>query len=371
MIRYGHQIERGVLNMRTLSDVIRDAIAEFAAEQLPLIREGTPAAREQLMMRIEEFQDCVYEFREEVIMVLIKEGIKAGETMKLAPLLSEALDMQLLNAVDIEEDIDWQNRKSPFITDDENLLELMIMTNFNTMARPVAWSDGKKKYFMSATPAAAALASGNLKVYKMLEDKCPFFGDIPGFNDGFDLFDKNVSCGSCYKFDDLRLRSSVEAGMLANDKDCLIAGLKSVAADDELMGWGTDCKGDMEYYNFFKNPLPDAAYWMDEECSRYLEGWYMSIINALDIDRILETANSVFLERWMEQYDTLPQELTDDMIRRVKTVKVPVVTPDMVWDMARLKGVHCVPCSQEWLDERIDKCVFVINKFKNGGIGIC
>lgn len=357
--------------MRTLTDVIRDAIAEFAAEQLPLIREGTPDARERLMDRIEEFQDCVYEFREEVIMTLIKEGIKAGETMKLAPLISESLDVQLLNVVDLDEEIDWQNRNTPFITDDTNLLELLSMTSFNTMAKPVAWTDGKKKYFMNATPAAAALASGNLKVYRELEDKCPFFGDIAGVDGKPDLFKRNASCGGVYSREDLRLRSPAEAGMLTDNLDCLIEGLRKVVTYEELLGWASDCKGEMEYYDFFKNPLPDAAYWMSEECSRHLDGWYMGILHALDIDRILETANVVFLERWLEQYDTLPQELTDDMIRRLKNLRVPVVNSDMMWDMARLKGVHCVPCSQEWLDERIESCVLVINKFKNGGIEVC
>ena len=112
--------------------------------------------------------------------------------------------------------------------------------------------------------------------------------------------------------------------------------------------------------------LPDAVYWLNEEESLYIDSTYPMLHQYYELDKIIESANYVLLASYLSEHESMKNTIVEDLITRIKQQNIPKLTFDMLEEMAKLSGRHCVPISRKWLEQRKEFCVETLKAYLLG-----
>lgn len=368
----------------------RENIRKFAKEHLDFLLEGD---YDGLKRRVERF---TYRdgglWSQEVWEALLKEAIAIGEVNHLYFLCEQMYTVSLLNSFDMEtfrnvdvpvveewHETELEDTESPFVSSNDEQLKILMEFNWDRSPQRIIWEDGEKLYFIDATPLAAALATGKIELFEEFLKKDGWRGfysddeELEGFFCGVTekkkdklttvFFDEVMSSLTC------RIASPEEAALLSGRLDVIRKVFENQKVEElmeRLSSRTIERNGQFYYREEYGMHLPDAIYWLNEEESLYIDRTYPMLHQYYELDKIIESANYVLLASYLNKHENMKNTIVEDLITRIKQQNIPKLTFDMLEEMAKLSGRHCVPISRKWLEQRKEFCVETLEAYLLG-----
>ena len=168
----------------------------------PLIQDGHYGAFDAAIKKLHGDGEVSFESHE-LYRLALEKAIKNRDKNAVRFLADKNIGVPILKEVDVDvegnrivpttddvDDWDLLELETPFITDDLEIMRILLEHNHYEGSRKVMWTDYINLYYGEMTPMAAAIASGNMDMVKLLEEK---EGILAGFyGDSTDVWFSNV-----------------------------------------------------------------------------------------------------------------------------------------------------------------------------------
>jgi len=301
-----------------------DPIHEFASEQIIVLQNEEYYEFENNLNEFMEDHTCTWD---ELHGALLDEAIHMNDIDCIRYIVRRMGEVRLIKEHDLKEKghlvISYNAFKfnnnlgdltTPLISNDSNIVEAILQERdpYRLEQDYAMWSDGKKLCMKLMSPDEAALASGDIEIYKLLKK----------YNVGW----SNMEPECVFLSDDFETVK----------KYCQNGGGIEVNSE--------------------------AMYWMSEDTSLLVaekNKYY-------DIEKILRTANSIFLAEYLIAYDDINVAVLESWKHELRNGNRVKFTLEIFKHKCELSGCYCIPYNQRWMEERIDKCINIIHEYMNG-----
>ena len=354
----------------------------------PLIEDGEYGAFDAALKSVYGDDQMSFEMWE-IYRMALEKAIKAKDKSAVRFLAGKNVGVPILKEVDVvkdgnrmvptSEDTDgWDllDLETPFITDDMEIMRILLEHEPYRGSRKVMWTDYINLYYGEMTPMAAAVASGNADMVRLLEEKQ---GSLAGFyGDDTDVWFSKVKSNHITdekiaeiraeaKCSDARLWSPEEAMLMGSHGD--ITMLDPILKAERWYGIGDtaiEVDGNFIYQSVHNHRIPSAFYWMDENATMAVECEFPEMRVAYDIQKILEAANNVMLATYLVEHENLNPEVVESMIGQLTNPTMRMMTVGMLDELASLTDTHVVPFNMAYYDARRKACIDILECYTGG-----
>lgn len=345
-------------------------VNQFVKENVDLLRAGNIVAVERNIRKIgmeedrfgyADYEGCIEELLlKEVIARRDLDAIRLWvESMEYVPLLKEFYFKEV-------ENLEVEVSENPFITDDVEILKILVTGHYERCQQTVMWQDKRRLYCVEGTPMAIALATGNVAFYEVLSDKeHPLRGFY--FDDEYEpLWTMNqdripsyivLVANELLEEHPGRLWSPEEAVLLSNDYGLIVKVFDKMDPQEVVRNLTTatiEFDGRISRHKVFKHKLPDAFYWADENIVHYMNCKFKELHKYYELDKILEARNGELLETYLMEHNDWTEEMILKIMEKTKDTSVEFMTFGMLNERMRRTDCHCLPHNEEWFQKRCE-----------------
>ena len=354
----------------------------------PLIEGGYYGAFDAALEKLYGDDEMSFDSHE-IYRLALKKAIRNSDKSAVRFLASKNIGVPILKEVDVDadgnrmvpttealDDWDLMELETPFITDNLEIMRILLDHPHYEGSRKVMWTDYINLYYGELTPLAAAVASGNADMVRLLEEK---EGSLSGFyGDSTDVWFSKVKTNHITdgkiaeiredaKFSSARLWSPEEAMLMGSHSD--IDMLNPILESERWYGMGDtaiEVDGTLIYEHVHNHRIPSAFYWMDENATMAVESEFPEMRCAYDIQKILESANNVMLATYLTEHENLNSEVVEGMIGQLVNPTIRMMTVEMMDEQASLTDNHVFPFNVDYYDARRKACIETLEAYKVG-----